>query len=314
MPLPRRAPPRIVTHEPPEGARPVRVFVPSGPAEGVIRLGQRLRWHKDFYHRVLVLRWWAFTLAAFAFYLLLNLLFAGLFLLQAGTIAHARPGSFADAFFFSIQTMATIGYGVLTPSGTYANLLVTAETMVALVFVTFITGSTFARFSRPSSRVIFSRVMTVAPHDGVPTLAVRLSNSRRNQILEATVRMTLVRNERTLEGRLMRRFYDLALARSHTPIFTLTFTVMHPIDEQSPLHGMTPERLQAAYTEILVSVTGLDETMSQTIHARASYRVDEILFGHRFADMFGFTEGGRLAMDFACFDQVVPLDAPADAG
>ncbi len=311
--LRRRDPPRIVTREPPAGARPLRDAVPRGPSEGVIRLGQPMSWHKDFYHRVLELRWWTFTLAASAFYLLLNLMFAGLYLLQAGAVEHARAGSFADAFFFSIQTMATIGYGVLTPSGSYANLVVTAETMVALVFVTFITGSTFARFSRPSSRVVFSRAMTVGPHDGVPTLAVRLSNSRRNQILEATVRMALLRNERTLEGRLMRRFYDLSLARPNTPIFALTFTAMHPINEQSPLHGLTAEGLQAMQAEILVSVTGLDETMSQTIHARASYRVDEIMFGHRFADMFGFTEDGRLAIDFACFDQIVSLDVPAEA-
>ncbi len=314
MPFGRREPPRIVTRDPPQGVKHVRDLVSRSSSEGVIRLGQPMPWYKDFYHRVLMLRWWTFTLLAFAFYLLLNLLFAGLYLLQAGTIDHARAGSFADAFFFSIQTMATIGYGVLTPSGAYANLVVTAETMVALVFVTFITGSTFARFSRPSSRVDFSRVMTVAPHDGVPTLAVRLSNSRRNQIIEATVSMTLVRNERTLEGRLMRRFYDLTLARSHTPIFALTFTAMHPIDEDSPLYGLTPEALQAAYTELLVSVTGLDETMSQTIHARASYRVDEIRFGHRFADMFGFTADGQLALDFACFDQVIPLENPAEVG
>ena len=306
--LGRRDPPRIVTREPPQGVRQVRDIVPRGPSEGVIRLGQKLRWYNDFYHRVLVLRWGTFTLVAFAFYLLLNLGFAGLYLLQAGTIEHSRPGSFADAFFFSIQTMATIGYGVLTPSGSYANLVVTAETMVALVFVTFITGSTFARFSRPSSRVVFSQVMTVGPHDGVPTLAVRLTNSRRNQILEATVNMTLVRTERTLEGRLMRRFYDLTLARTRTPIFALTFTAMHPIDQASPLHGMTVEALEAMYAEVLVSVTGLDETMSQTIHARASYRADEIRFGHRFADMFGFTEGGRLVIDFACFDKVLPLE------
>ena len=113
--LGRRDPPRIVTREPPRGVRQVRDIVPRGPSEGVIRLGQKLRWYNDFYHRVLVLRWGTFTLMAFAFYLLLNLLFAGLYLLQAGTIEHSRPGSFADAFFFSIQTMATIGYGVLTP-------------------------------------------------------------------------------------------------------------------------------------------------------------------------------------------------------
>ena len=137
---------------------------------------------------MLTLPWWSYLVLGMALYLGLNLVFAELYLLEPGGIDKARPGAFEDAFFFSIQTMATIGYGVLTPVGTYVNLVVTAETMVSLVFVAVITGITFARFSRPTARVMFSRVVTVAPYNGIPTLYMRLANARRNQILGPMLR------------------------------------------------------------------------------------------------------------------------------
>ena len=302
---PTQRPP--TTREPPPGATRVRRIVSITRRDAPIRWGLNTPWHADFYHRTLVLSWKSFLLAGGALYLLVNLVFAGLYLLRPGAIDHSRPGSFEDAFFFSIQTMATIGYGVLTPSGTYANLVVTAETMVSLVFVAFVTGITFARFSRPTARVTFSRKAVVAPYNGVPTLSIRLSNSRMNQILEADVGLTLLCNERTTEGQVMRRFYDLAMARKHTPVFALTFTVMHPIDEYSPLYGQDTQSLNASDAEILVTVTGLDETMSQTIHARASYVAADIMFGHRFRDMFGYTESGRLLIDYTQFHEVEPL-------
>ena len=264
----------------------------------------------------LVISWPTFLGFGTVLYLLVNVMFASLYWVRPGTIDHARPGSFGDAFFFSIQTMATIGYGVLTPVGTYANIVVTLETLVALLFVAVTTGLTFSRFSRPTARVDFSKVAVISMHNGVPTLSVRLSNARRNQILEADVSLVLLRVERTLEGRTMRRFYDLPLSRGHTPIFALTFTAMHPIDEHSPMHGMTPETLEAEDAELLVTVTGLDETMSQTIHARTSYVFDEIRFGVRFRDMFGFTPEGRLVIDHALMDEVEssPLVALAETG
>ncbi len=215
-----------------------------------IRLGYKTAWFADNYHRALTAPWWVFLIVGMAAYLGLNLVFAELYVLEPGAIEHARPGVFADAFFFSIQTMATIGYGVLTPAGTYGNIVVTAETMVSLVFIAVATGMTFARFSRPTARVMFSMRMTVAPYNGVETLQVRLANGRRNQIL---------RNERSTEGLTMRRFHDLRLLRDHTPIFMMTFTVMHPIDADSPLHGATRESLAAGNAELLVTVTGLDE-------------------------------------------------------
>ena len=281
-----------------------------------LRLGTKESRRFDFYHHTLTLPWWSYLTLGIAAYLALNIVFAELYLLDPKGIDHARPGVFEDAFFFSIQTMATIGYGVLTPSTTYANLLVTAETMVSLMFITFITGITFARFSRPTARVMFSQVATVSTYNGVPTLSVRLANARRNQILEADVGLTLVRNERTSEGIRMRRFYDLQLARRHTPIFSLSFTAMHAIDEASPLYGSTGASLAEEQAELLVTVTGIDETMSQTIHARTSYQANEIAFGKRFADMFGYTQAGRLAIDYSKFHETLPggsMDPPGAA-
>ena len=285
-------------------------MVPRIPTDGPLRLGQRHTLFTDVYHEMLATPWWQFLLISVVLYLALNFGFAALYLLEPDTIDHARPGVFEDAFFFSIQTMATIGYGVLTPVGSYANLVVTLETMVSLAFTAIITGVIFARISRPTARVSFSRVATVAPYNGVPTLTVRLSNSRRNQILEADVSFTLLRLERSIEGHAMRRFYDLQLSRGHTPVLALSFTVMHPIDAASPLYGATPQSLVAEAAEILVSVTGIDETMSQTIHARTSYSADEILFGHRFKDMFGYTETGRVVIDYGMFHEVEPFEPP----
>jgi inward rectifier potassium channel len=288
----------------PAGSRRQSRLVARGPEQGPLRLGNRVHWYSDIYHRTLVIRWPVFLLAGCGIYLGANVVFAGLYLLRDGSIDHARPGSFADAFFFSIQTMATIGYGVLTPVGTYANVVMTVETIVSLLFAAFITGLTFSRFSRPTARVNFSKVATIGPYNGRPTLSVRLSNSRRNQILEADVRLVLLRTETTQEGSTMRRFYDLPLARGHTPVFSLTFTAMHFIDAASPFYGATPEMLASDDSELLVTVTGLDETMSQTIHARWSYLGEEIMFGQRFRDMFGYTPEGRLVIDHRFFDEV----------
>ncbi len=311
--LRRRVPWRRDEHieihrQPPPGVPPPPMrLVPRTPGAGPLLVGNRTSWRADLYHRTLVMGWWTFLLIGVASYLGLNLLFAGLYMLDAHGIGHARPGVFADAFFFSVQTMATIGYGVLTPDTTYANLVVLAETMVALVFVTIATGATFARFSRPTARVRFSRVVTVAPFNGVPTLSARMANARRNQILEATVSLTLLRNERSSEGQPMRRFYDLALARGHTPIFSLSFTAMHSIGADSPLFGATRESLLAEQAELLVTVTGLDDTMAQTIHARTSYSAEEIMFGYRYADMFGYTQTGQVVLDLDRFHEVRPI-------
>jgi inward rectifier potassium channel len=294
---------------PDQNSRPTPRAQPAAPrrlGQQVRRVGLHIPWRADLYHRTLMLRWWQFLGMGCVIYLAVNVLFAGLYLAQPGSVGGARPGSFADAFFFSVQTIATIGYGQMSPATLYANVLVTIETMAGLVFLALSTGVVFARISRPTARVVFGRVATVAPQDGVPTLSFRIGNERNSQILEADVTVTLLRYERTQEGIAFRRFYTLPLARSHTPVFALTFTVMHHIDPDSPMHGATAASLAAEDAELLISVTGIEETTSQTVHAQHSYLLDEVLFGRRFADIFSTDPDGTRVIDYTRFHETGP--------
>ncbi len=256
----------------------------------------------DLYHRALLTRWRVFVPVIALGYLALNLPFALLYMLDPAGITAMRGGSFADAFFFSVQTLATIGYGRLAPVDLYANLVVTAETLVGLASVALVTGLGFARFARPTARVAFTARAVIAPYDGVPTLMVRMGNQRRSQILEADVTISLLRDETTREGITMRRFYTLRLVRSHSPVFVLTFTAMHPIDADSPLHGLTVEAMRAMKAELLVAVTGLEETLLQAVHARHIYRPDDVVWGRGFADMIRLDPDGSRVLDFTRFD------------
>jgi inward rectifier potassium channel len=301
-----RAPP--LSQTPPEGSQPhLFHLIERNTADQVVRLGVERAWFGDLYHRTLTIGWPGFFAIGAATYVAANVVFAALYLLQPGSISKAHPGSLADAFFFSVQTMATIGYGIMAPATFYANLLMTLETAVGLMFVAMTTGLVFARFSRPTARVLFSNVAVVGPYNGVPTLSIRIANQRKNQMLAAEVTMTLVRDEVSDEGELTRRFYDLALVRDRSPVFALTFRVMHPIDADSPLRGMNYETLAEQNAEIVVIAGGLDETMVQPVTARTSYLPHEILWAHRFVDIFGWTEDGRRAIDYRRFHDTVRI-------
>jgi inward rectifier potassium channel len=293
---------------PPEGgdARPARLIARE-TADQTLALGLRRPWFGDLYHFTLRIAWWCFLLGGVALYVTANALFASLYLLQPGAVANARPGSFADAFFFSVQTMATVGYGQMSPATLYANLIVTMETAVGLMFLALATGLVFARFSRPTARVLFSRVAVIGPHNGIPTLSLRLANQRRNQILEAEVALTLLRDEETAEGVKLRRFYELALTRYRTPVLAMTFTVMHEITRDSPLWGASAASLEAENAELVVTATGIDETIAQRVHARTSYLPHEILWNYRFVDVIGWTDEGSRVIDYRRFHDTVPL-------
>ena len=288
-------------------ARPARLIVRES-ADQTIALGLSRPWFGDLYHFALRLSWCSFLLGGVALYLAANAGFAVLYLVQPGAIANARPGAFADAFFFSVQTMATVGYGQMAPATLYANLVVTVETAVGLMFLALATGLVFARFSRPTARVLFSRVAVIGPYNGTPTLSFRLANQRSNQILQAEVSAVLLRDETTLEGAPIRRFYDLKLARYRTPVFALTFSVMHQIDEDSPLHGASAASLEADNAELIVTASGIDETIAQHVHARTSYLPQEILWGHRFVDVMGWTDDGSRVIDYRQFHDTVVLE------
>jgi inward rectifier potassium channel len=281
-------------------------LIPRTRGETVRRLNLRRRWWQDIYHDALTMGWGMFLLWSVIAYVLINAAFAGLYLLQPGSIANARPGSFADAFFFSVQCISTIGFGGLAPATLYANLLTTSEAIISLAIVALATGSVFARISRPRARVMFSRHAVIGLYNGKPTLSIRIGNERSTQILAAEVQVTVLRYEQTAEGQVFRRFYDMTLSRGRTPIFALTFTVMHTIDEDSPLFGQTTESMTADDTECLITVTGMEETTSQTVHARYSYGADEILFDRRYRDIFGLDEDGRRTIDYGWFHETEP--------
>lgn len=240
-------------------------------------------------------------------YLSANALFALVYLAGGNCIENAHPGSFADAFFFSVQTMASIGYGAMYPRNFYANAVVTVEAVLGLLGVAIVTGLAFTRFSIPTAKVLFSHVAVIAPFDGVPTLMFRTANERHSLIVQAQIQVTLVRNEVNLEGRFMRREYDLRLIRSQTAIFALAWMVMHPIDEHSPLYGVTAEMLAESEAEIVVTLSGLDQTVSQTIHARHSFVANEILWNMWFVDIMSKTPDGKRAVDYTQFHNVVPI-------
>ncbi|NJL87587.1 MAG: ATP-sensitive inward rectifier potassium channel 10 [Leptolyngbyaceae cyanobacterium SM1_1_3] len=288
-----------------------RLVVRDGEFPEVVRLGDPHSQWRDLYHLLLTIPWTGFIGLLGMIYLLINTAFAIAYLAGGDCIANS-DGSFMDAFFFSVQTMASIGYGNMNPTTTYANLLVVVEAFVGLLFVAMATGLIFNRFSLPTARILFSHVAVIAPHNGVPTLMFRTANKRRNRILEAQLWVTLVRDEISLEGEYLRRFHDLHLIRSHTPLFALTWTAMHPIDPSSPLHGETSESLVTSNAEIVVALTGIDETVSQTIHARHSFVSEEIRWNHRLADILLWTEDGRRAIDYTSFDRVVPIPSPEE--
>ncbi len=291
---------------PTDGSSRHRVTRLPGSGREILSIGLRTSPLRDAYHSLLTTTWSQFFGIVLLTYLGANVLFAAGYLALGDAIEEARPGSFSDAFFFSVQTMATIGYGKMAPRGLPANLLVTVEALVGLLGLALVTGLVFAKFSRPTARVIFSRNAVITRFDGVPSLLVRMANERGNQIAEAQAHLVLLRSERTPEGEEVRRIHDLRLVRSQSAFFAFTWLIVHPITPESPLFGETPESLRARDVDLVASMTGLDETLSQSVHARHAWTPDQVLWGHRFADVLVNLPDGRRAIDYRKFHDVEP--------
>jgi inward rectifier potassium channel len=298
---------------PPPGPVP-RLFPRDGtPAwKNLEIVGWKPNLFRDFYYFLLATPW-PVVLACFAgTYLLVNALFGAAYALFGG-VANMPPGSFVDGFFFSVETMGTIGYGEMAPQTRLAHLLVTGESMLSLLGLAVVTGLVFAKFSRPRARVLFSNLAVIAPRDGVLTFMFRVANERANHIVEAQLRVTLLAWETTLEGEPLRRMIDLPLARSQSSAFILTWTALHPILPGSPFYGASRESLVARAVEVLVSLTGLDGTTSQVIHARHSYVADEIRWNERFVDIIEVLPSGKRRLHYGRFHETEPLLPPAAA-
>lgn len=284
-----------------------RLVNPDGNFNVVRKGVSKFDWG-DLYHLLLTLSWAKLFAVVGAGYIITNVLFALMYLAIGGGVENMREGNFFDAFFFSVQTMATIGYGAMYPKTLFANILVAIEALLGLLGVSVGSGLVFARFSLPKARVMFSRIAVVAPHNGIPTLMFRVANERQSWILEAEVNVSLVISEITEEGQAMRRFYKLPLFRDRSSLFALTWTVMHPIHESSPLYGITLEEMLEKEMEILITITGIDQTVSDNIHAHHSYIPTEILWNHKFTDILSKTRDGRRSVDYRCFHDAVPLE------
>jgi inward rectifier potassium channel len=310
--------------------RATRTEVVRGQGYEVRIEGGRPDGLRDLYHAFLRMHWAAALGTIAAAYLALNAAFALLYLMVGG-VANAAPGSFLDAFFFSIETMGTIGYGTMYPVTRLANALMTVESVVGLMVVALVTGLVFARFSQTRARVAFSSRAVLSPLDGVPSLMMRIGNERRrNDIVDATFRLVLSRTTRTAEGEVMYRAVDLALLRERATALNRSWTVVHQLVAGSPLLGETPASLAAAEAELTLAVSGVDGTSLQPVHARHTWPANAIVFGARLADMITETANGTvMTIDLQRFDDIEPteptaafpyraalatLDAPAPTG
>ena len=274
-----------------------------------VKLGAPLFTLSDPYYLVLTIRWRMFFLLVVAFYVLVNLLFAGLYMLGGECIANARPGVFTDVLFFSIETFATVGYGAMSPQTLYGHIVSSIEIVFGMLSMAVITGLMFTRYSRPQARLLFSKVAVVAPFGGRKALMLRVANQRHHVIADAKAKITLLRTLKFADGRVMRRFVDLGLERAEAPMLALSWSLIHPIDEHSPLFGLSAHDLHDQQCTLIVSISGYDESISSSVTSRSIYPMDAIRFDHDFVDILHTLEDGRLALDLTRFHDVQPLAA-----
>lgn len=265
------------------------------------------------YHAMLTMPWWQFFGISAATYFLANAFFALVYLACGPNSLGGLLGSetvgveshpYLRAFFFSVQTLSTIGYGHIVPIGTAANTVVAIEAVVGLFGFAIVTGLLFARFARPTAKILFSSHALIAPYENISALEFRVANARSNELIEVTAKVLLSRFEE-IDGTRTRRYYPLSLERPGVVFLPLTWTVVHPIDEKSPLFGETAETLKAIQAEFLVLLSGFDETFSTIVHTRTSYVPEEVKWGYRFANAFLSTRNKRnkVAVDMRQFDR-----------
>ena len=278
--------------------KPSHVSIRAGQVEFVKVNTDAWRW-RDVYRWLLGLNWPRFAAFVAIVYIGLNLLFAALYSLQQDSIAGSTGGHwFFDCFFFSIQTLATVGYGHMYPQTLYGHIISTMEIMTGVFLLAVMTGLIFVRFSRPIARVVFSQSIVIAPLNGYPTLMVRVGNENQHSMVEAEFRIMFSRDEQLLEGGDFRYFYVLKLHFDRLTVFPAALTLRHTIDEKSPLFGATPESLEASRVLFLVSVVGIDPVIAAPVQIQKDYSWHDIRFGERFVDIYTELEPGRLSVDY----------------
>jgi inward rectifier potassium channel len=265
----------------------------------------------DLYHRSMTVYWPVFFGTAAAIFIMLNAVFAFFYYLGDQPIANVN----ADLplplslFYFSIETLATVGYGDMHPQTNYGHLVATVEIFTGMCLLAVMTGLIFARFSRPRARFIFAKHPVVTMHQGQTTLMIRVANARNNTISGATARLWLFRLETTTEGHKLRRYYELLLDRGEHPMFSLSWTIFHAIDETSPLYRMTAKDLDATDAALALNVGGVDDSSAQRLYARQLYSHHDIKWKYRYRDITSTSAAGRLLIDYSVFHDVVPEEA-----
>src|SRR5262245_13856880 len=288
--------------------KPTHVSIRSGQVEFVKVGTDSWRW-RDVYRWLLGLRWPQFAAFVASLYVGLNLFFATLYSLQRDSIAGTTGGTwFYDCFFFSVHTLATVGYGHMYPQTLYGHIVSTAEIMTGIFLLAVMTGLIFVRFSRPIARVVFSNCIVIAPLNGTPTLMVRIGNENQHSIVEAEFRIMFSRDEPLLEGGDFRYFYVLKLQFDRLTVFPAALTLRHTIDEKSPLFGATVESLQASPALFLVSVVGIDPVIAASVQTQKDYSWRHIQFRHRFVEIYTDHGEGRLTVDYNRLHETEPAE------
>jgi inward rectifier potassium channel len=261
---------------------------------------------RDPYHMALTASWPSFTIAVLSLYAAINVLFAELYAAVPGAIANARPGSIADGFFFSMETLATVGYGQMYPATTYGHIVSITEIMSGMAFTAIMTGLIFVRFSRPHANILFADHIVVTPYNGMPTLMVRIANGRMTMLTDLKVRLSALIREHSSEGHSMRRVTDLVLERSNIPMFALTMTMMHRIDENSPLYGHTAQSLLDGDVRLFLAVEARDTAINSTVHDLKYYWSHNVRFGMRYTDAVTVNPDGRTMADLTLISTMEP--------
>jgi len=260
----------------------------------------------DLYHRSMTASWPMFFASAALVFGVLNSVFALLYFAGDQPISNVAPGSFIGLLYFSIETLATVGYGDMHPQSHYGHLIATVEIFTGMSFLAVMTGLVFARFSRPRARFVFAQHAIVTMHEGRPTLMIRVANERHNMLSGARATLWFIRTEKGGDGRFARRFYRLALLRNENPIFAMSWTLYHVVDESSPLFGLTAEDLALTDATLSLAIRGLDDHSSEQLHARRHYLPADIRWQHRYVDIASMSEDGRFIIDFEKFHDVAP--------
>src|SRR5271165_1735726 len=265
---------------------------------------------RDTYHLILTLTWPQFAALVLAVYVLINLVFAGLYSLGGRCIAELPPGSFSEAFFFSVETLATVGYGHMYPDTLYGHWVTTVEIVIGMFGMAVITGLIFVRFSRPTARILFSKCAVISPFNGRPTLMLRVANQRHIPMAEAEFRVTLFRDETTKEKDTVRLFYPLKLQFDRMIAFPVALTLRHVIDESSPLYGKTPKDLEKSDTRLVASVVCIDTVIPAPVQSATDYSYDDILWNRRFVEIYTEMADGRLTVDYGAIHDTEDATVP----